>query len=146
MIDTSKGFTLRRTIAATPDRVWTAWTDPVAVAQWWHPRGTSTPRDEVRIDARVGGQYRYTMVNDAAGNRVVTAGVYREVAPFERLVFTWGEPDDVVDTPVVTLTLEPVAAGTTLTFDLRGVDGAPGDGFFYDGWRETLDSLAEYLG
>ena len=146
MIDTSKGFALQRTLAVPPEKIWAAWTEPDAVAQWWHPGGTSTPREEVHIDARVGGSYGYTMVNNAAGKRVVTAGVYRELTPFERLVFTRGEPhSDPDETPVVTLTLQQIAEGTSLTFDLRGVGGAPGDGFFYDGWRETLDSLADYL-
>ena len=35
--------------------------------------------------------------------------------------------------------------GTSMTFDLRGVDGAEGDGFFYDGWKDVLDSLGRYL-
>lgn len=146
MIDTSKGFTLVRTFGASPKEVWKAWTDPDSAVQWWHPRGTSTPRETVEIDAPVGGRYTYTMVNDASGDRVVTGGVYLEVAPFERLVFTWGEPDgDPDDTPIITVTLETVSEGTRMTFDLRGVDGVRGDGFFYDGWDEALDVLGEYL-
>ncbi len=146
MIDASKGFTLVRTFDATPEDVWQAWTDPDSAAQWWHPRATSTPRETVEIDARVGGRYTYTMVNDASGDRVVTGGVYREVVPYERLVFTWGYPDgDPDDQPVITITLEPVGERTRLTFDLRGVEGTQGDGSFYDDWQEALDSLGEYL-
>ena len=101
MIDTSKGFAIVSTYDATPDEIWTAWTDADAAAQWWFPRGTSTPRETVEIDARVDRRYTYTMVNDAVGNRVVTGGVYLEVVPAERLVFTWGEPNGSPDdTPV----------------------------------------------
>ncbi len=147
MIDTTKGFTLVRTFEATPEEVWNAWTDPDEAAQWWHPRETSTPRESVEIDARVGGRYRYTMVNDHTGDSVVTGGVYREVEPFERLVFTWGYPDgDPDDSPIVTVTLEPVGEGTRMTFDLRGVEGAAGDSYYYDGWDEALDCLEEYIG
>ena len=54
-------------------------------------------------------------------------------------MFTWGQPDDDPhDAPVVTVTLEPVGEGTRMTFDLRGVEGKPGDWFFYDGWDEAL--------
>jgi uncharacterized protein YndB with AHSA1/START domain len=88
----------------------------------------------IEIDAPVGGRYTFTMVNDATGDEVVTGGDYREVVPFERLVFTWGDPDgDPDDTPVVTVTLEPVGERTRMTFDLRGVDGTKGDRSFYDG-------------
>jgi len=143
MIDASKGFTLVRTFDATPEDVWRAWTDPDSAAQWW----PSTPRETVEIDARVGGRYTYTMVNDATGEKIVTGGVYREVMPFERLVFTWGHPEgDPDDTPVITITLEPVGDRTRMTFDLRGVDGAKGDKYFYDGWDAALDSLGEHLG
>ena len=147
MIDMTKGFTIVRMVDASVEDVWRAWTDPDVAAQWWHPRGTSTPRESVEIDARVNGRYTYTMVNDETGERVVTGGRYREVVPVERLVFTWGDPDgDPDDTPVVTVTLEPDGDRTRMTFDLRGVDGSKGDGFFYDGWEEALDSLDDYLG
>ena len=147
MTDAPKGFTLVRTFEAAPEDIWEAWTDPDAAAEWWHTLRASTPREEVEIDARVGGRYTYTMVNDASGDRVVTGGVYREVVPFKRLVFTWGDPDgDPDDTPVVTVTLEPEGELTRMTFDLRGVEGTKGDGSFYDGWHEVLDSLGEYLG
>lgn len=146
MIDLSKGFTLVRTFDVTPEEVWEAWTDPDSAAQWWHPRGASTPRESVEIDARVGGSYTYTMVNDASGETVITGGVYREVVPFKRLVFTWGYPNgEPDDTPVVTVTLEPVGERTRMTFDLRGVEGTRGDGYFYDGWEGVLDSLGEHL-
>lgn len=145
MIDSSKGFTIVRTMEASPQELWTAWTDPDEAARWWHPSGTSTPRESVEIDAQVGGSYRYAMVNDKTGERVVTGGTYLEVVPFKRLTFTWGDPDgDPDETPVVTVSLEPVDSGTRMTFDLRGVDGSAGDGFFYDGWDHVLDSLTQY--
>ncbi|MDQ1607858.1 MAG: hypothetical protein QOE16_590 [Microbacteriaceae bacterium] len=147
MIDASKGFTLVRTFEAAPEAIWEAWTDPDSVAQWWHPRGASTPRESVDVDARIGGTYTYTMVNNATGEKVITGGVYLEVEPFKRLVFTWGFPGaDPDDTPVIVVTLEPAGDGTRMTFDLRGVAGSEGDGSFYDGWVGALDSLEDYLG
>ena len=86
------------------------------------------------------------MVNDTTGDRVVSGGVYLELDPPRRLVFTWGEPDgDPQDTPVITVSLEASDRGTTMTFELRGVHGEAGDAFFYDGWDEALDVLVEHL-
>jgi uncharacterized protein YndB with AHSA1/START domain len=144
MMTTGPGFTLVRDFDATPEEIWSAWTDPDEIAQWWHPRGASTPRDSVRVDARVGGRYTYTMVNDETGDAYPTGGVYLELRPFERLVFTWGDPD-ATEAPVATVTLAPNGDRTRMTFDLRGVEGRPGDGFFYDGWDSALDVLAEHL-
>jgi uncharacterized protein YndB with AHSA1/START domain len=146
MINTTQGFTLVRELDATPEEIWDAWTNPEEAAQWWHPRGVSTPRDSVSIDARVGGRYAYTMVNDATGDEYPTGGVYREVQPFERLVFTWGSPDDNPDdTPVATVTIEPIGDRTRMTFDLRGIDGQPGDDNYYDGWVSALDIFEEHV-
>ena len=59
---------------------------------------------------------------------------------------SWGEPrGEPDDSPIVTITIEPVDNGTSMTFDLRGGDGSKGDGFFYDGWQDVLDSLGRYL-
>ncbi len=147
MVDVSKGFTLQRLFDATPAQAWSAWTDPDEVAQWWHPRGATTPRDSVEIDPRIGGAYRYTMVDDATGEQVVTGGVYRAVDRPERLAFTWGDPEgDPADSPLVTVTIQPAGDMTRVGLDLRGVDGTKGDGSFYDGWESALDSLAEHLG
>lgn len=147
MIDTTRGFTLVRQYDATPEELWRAWTDPDEVAAWWHPAGLHTPRETVTIDARVGGSYAYTMVNDASGEEYPTGGVYREVVENEKLVFTWGNPDDDPDdTPVVTVTIESLGELTRLTFDLRGVDGMRGDANVYDGWDSALDELANHLG
>jgi len=145
MIDTTKGFTLVRNFDATPEQIWNAWTLPDEAAQWWHPRGMTTPRDSVSIDARVGGRYVYTMVDDATGEEYPTGGRFREVEPFTRLAFTWGHPD-ADDSSVVTITIEPAGELTRMTFDLRGVDGVSGDDSFYDGWESALDSLAEHVG
>lgn len=144
--DMTAAFKIVRRLDATPEEVWHAWTNPDAIADWFHPRNTSTPREEVEVDVRIGGQYTYTMVNDDTGDRVVTGGVYQDVSPYERLAFTWGEPGaDPDDTPVVTVTLEPEESGTLMTFELRGASGKPGDGYFYDGWDEALDVLEEHL-
>lgn len=146
MIDATKGFTIVRDFDATPEQVWSAWTVADEAARWWHPRGVTTPRESVSIDARVGGRYEYTMVNDETGEKYPTVGVYSVVEPFERLVFSWGSPDDLDDAPIITLTFESVDAGRTrLTFDLRGAEGHEGDEFMYDGWVDALDVLGESL-
>jgi uncharacterized protein YndB with AHSA1/START domain len=146
MIDMTKGFTIVRDFEATPAQVWQAWTDPDEAAAWWHPKGLRTPRENVTIDARVGGRYAYTMVNDATAQEYPTGGVYREVTPLERLVFTWSHPEHDPDTaPLITVTLTPIGDRTRMTFTLQGVDAQPGDGYMHDGWSSALDEFGIHL-
>lgn len=143
---TTAGFTLVRTLPATPEQIWSAWTDPDEAAHWFHPEGLSTPRDSVQMDVRVGGRYTYTMVNEADGAEYVTGGVYREVSPFQRLVFTWDDPgSDPQGSALITVTLTPTEDGTEMTFELRGAEHTKGDDGIYDGWNSALNVLEGYL-
>ncbi|WP_159881551.1 SRPBCC family protein [Paenibacillus puerhi] len=133
-------FTITRTLNARRELVWQAWTEAKQLAAWL----PSTPLESISFDVREGGDYHYTMVNNKTGEEYPTGGVFLEVKPFERLVFTWGHPNDP-NSPVVTLTLTEQGNHTEMTFHLRGVAGHPGDRFFYDGWSSTLDTLATHL-
>lgn len=145
MIDLTVGFTLVREFPATPAEMWRYWTDPAEATHWMHPRGVTTPQETIRFDVRPGGRYEYVMVNAETGERYPTGGVFREVVPHERMVFTWGKPDDDPDDcPLVTVTFQPTAAGTQMTFDLRGVPAKPSDDI-YEGWEEALDRLGEHV-
>ncbi len=137
----SATFTITRTLHAPRDVVWRAWTDEDELARWLYDFGR-TPRESISFDVREGGSYRYTLISDN-GEEYPTGGVFLEVVPPERLVFTWGNPDDSIDTaPVVTITLTERDGRTELVFSLRGIAGHPGDGNVYDGWDQALDSLA----
>jgi uncharacterized protein YndB with AHSA1/START domain len=140
-------FTITRIFDAPRELVWRAWTESADAAEWWHPRGIEIKDGSVSVDVRPGGRYTYTMVNPADGAEYPTTGVYREVDPPRRLVFTWaspGEPDDTA--PVITVDLRELGADRTeMLFHLRGVAGAPGDENVYDGWDSAFDLLDEQL-
>lgn len=140
-------FTITRIFDAPRDLVWRAWTEAAEVAAWWHPREIEIRVGSVSVDARPGGRYAYTMVNPADGTEYPTAGVYREVDPPRRLVFTWASPGDPDETaPVITVDLRELEGDRTeMLFHLRGWAGAPGDGYVYDGWASAFDLLDERL-
>ena len=144
----TKQFTITRVFDAPRETVWQMWTDPDEAAVWWHPRGVVTPRDSVEIDARPGGRYRYTMIAPD-GSEYPTTGVYREITPPERLVFSWaspGDPDDLAPVITIDLAMHGDAHDQTLmTFHVLGIDAAPGDENVYDGWDSAFDLLVERL-
>ena len=79
---------MRKTINAPRERVFDAWTQPELLHKWWGAHESfSAPIAEV--DLRVGGKYRLGMLEPGKDAPYVSWGVYREVSPPEKLVFTW---------------------------------------------------------
>jgi uncharacterized protein YndB with AHSA1/START domain len=65
--------------------VWRAWTEPEMLGRWFGPRGFSSSVPE--LDLRVGGALRIVM-HGPDGNDYPMQGVFREIVPPERLVFS----------------------------------------------------------
>jgi len=114
-----ESLTLTRVFPVQPEKVWRAWIDPDALRVWLDQ--ADSPGWEAELDVRVGGRYRFAMRHpDGAGYEA--RGVYREVVPQRRLVFTWSWRDGArTDEALVTVQLTPVAAGTELVFTLDPV-------------------------
>jgi len=91
--------------------VYAAWTTPALVKQWWGgSRGTVSSAE---IDLRVGGEWRYVLV-EKDGLESACRGEYREIVPSERIV--WTERDDVVQgESVSTVVFTDVDGRTRLT-------------------------------
>ena len=139
--DRTAELTITRVLDAPRDLVWRAWTEDDELAWWLHPRGTAV--EAVAFDVREGGRYRYTMVAEGSGERYPTAGVFLEVVPPERLVFTWAGPEDPVESaPVATVTLAEVGRRTEMTFHLSRVTQELRDVGVQAGWEEALANLA----
>ena|SRR5690349_2756190 len=84
--DTGFTLTLTRLFDAPPAMLYRAWTDAKELARWVGPPGVQA--EILEMDARVGGRYRIAM-HRSDGSIVTVFGTYREMAPGERLSFTW---------------------------------------------------------
>ena len=83
---------ITRIFDAPRELVYQAFTDPDQVARWFGPVGFSVPRDTVDIDARVGGQLRFTMVSDDDPDMASPVNAtFSEVVENELLVGTEGD-------------------------------------------------------
>lgn len=82
---TTRELVLDRLIDAAPAAVYRCWTDPALLAQWFAPKPWSIARAET--DVRPGGASLVVM-RDPDGNEYPNAGVYLEVVPERKLVFT----------------------------------------------------------
>ena len=139
---TQPSLTIRRRIAASPGKVFAAWTDPRQVMRWWGPAGAETVRAE--MDPRVGGRF-LKVARTADGEEHEASGVYREVIPDEKLVFTWTWRDTPERETLVTVALRPDGDGTILTLTHEQFADEPTRDRHNDGWSGALDKLERYL-
>ena len=141
--------TLTRVYDAPRALVWQAWTDPKHMAQWFGPRGftSSVPQLEVRV----GGALRIVM-HGPDGNDYPMKGVFREVKPPERLVFSNiaidGDGNHLLEGET-TIILEEQSGKTKLTLKTYAkglVQMAPQMlAGMEAGWGQSLDKLGELV-
>lgn len=134
---------LERTIEATAEEAFDAWTNPEVLRRWWAADPTwVTPVAEV--DCRVGGRYRLSMEDPATGVTHTVGGEYHEVRRPERLVYSWcwersnGEPEHTS-----TVTVEFLGAGehTTIVLEHTNLASSESRDGHREGWIGCLDNL-----
>lgn len=129
-------LTCRRTINASPEKVYGAWLDPAMMARFM-AGGDDMHVAEVRADARVGGRFHVLMVGDKT---VPHDGTYKVLTPFSRIVFTWESPYAPPDSEVE-LRFTPVGTGTEVVLtQTRFLTESNRDGHIR-GWTLILDRL-----
>jgi uncharacterized protein YndB with AHSA1/START domain len=136
-------LTIKRRVNAAPEKVYAAWTDPEKILKWFGP--DSGPVHEAATDVRVGGRYAVSFSTED-GEQHDVSGVYREVVPNRKLVFTWAwrtlPPERE---SLVTILIKPDGSGSILTLiHEQFFDEAARDGH-RKGWTGCLDKLEHYL-
>ncbi len=149
-IDPELDLVLERTIDIPPHRVWTAWTLPEHLMQWFCPRPWKTTACE--IDLRPGGIFSTTM-RSPEGEEYPNIGCYLEVVENHKLVFTdalhpgYRPAGSSFMTGVILL--EPAGTGTrymaiALHQDVETRKKHEEMGF-HEGWGIALDQLVAYM-
>jgi uncharacterized protein YndB with AHSA1/START domain len=127
------------------EAVYAAWTR--RLPEWWGPHGMTTPVCE--MDLRPGGAFR-TVMRAPDGAEYPTRGIFLEVVPNERIVFTdafdagWLPHPDAFFTGI--MTFEALPTGRTrytaraLHWTVANREKHEKMGF-HQGWGESLDRL-----
>ncbi|MCK9342331.1 MAG: SRPBCC domain-containing protein [Massilibacteroides sp.] len=131
---------------APRDLVFKAYTDPELVPRWWGPRSYTTTVKE--MDARPGGTWRYVQ-RDAGGEEYGFYGVYHDVTPPERLIYTFEFEPMPGHVALETVTLEDLNGRTKVTDrvvyqTVEDRDGTLQSGM-EEGMNETMDRFADLL-
>jgi len=129
--------------------VFDAYTKPELLKKWLlGPDGWSMPVCET--DLRAGGKYRYVWRNETDGSEMGMGGVYREVAPPERIVATevfdeaW-YPGEAVDTIVLVEQKGQTTLTQTILYDSRATRDAVLKSPMQVGMAASYDKLEKFL-
>jgi len=95
-------------------------------------------------DARTGGRYRWLM-QSPDGEHHDVGGVYREVIPNEKLVFTWAWKSAPERESLVTLTFKPDGDGTIMTLTHEQFFDEDARDRHQHGWTGSMEKLDKYV-
>jgi uncharacterized protein YndB with AHSA1/START domain len=137
-------LTLTRRLRAQPEKVYAAWTEPENLVQWFGPGQVEPGSTRADLDVRVGGRYRISFTG-SNGEYHEVGGVYRDVVPNQRLVFSWAWHSTPERESLVTVSIKPDGGGTLLTFQhAQFVDETARDNH-QRGWTESLANLSIFV-
>lgn len=122
--------------------VFEAWTKPEHVTHWWDPSGA--PLAVCEIDLRPNGTFRFVNRASDGGEGHSFSGIYREIAPPEKLVFASGSGPGAS-----TLIFTEQGKKTKLTITMECATKEDREFLLQmrvdAGTARTLDNLAAYL-
>jgi len=132
--------TLHRVIKATPEKVYRAFTEAIAMAAWIPPYGFLCTVHS--MDPKVGGKYKMSFTNFSTGNSHSFGGEYLDLKPNAYLQYSDRFDDPNLPGEMITsVSLKKVTGGTELKVTQEGIpDVIPVD-MCYLGWQDSLDKL-----
>src|SRR5262249_55746227 len=140
---------VRRRYAATPARVYRAWTDPAELERWYVPGDERWSAEIVEHDFRVGGGKRIRF--GSAEECFTEDSHYVDIVPDRRICYamTIARGDTRLTVWMVTVELIPQTAEACevrVTDQLAILDGGDTARDRERGWGETLDKLSSVVG
>lgn len=140
----ANSVSLHRMIKTTPEKLFRAFTDPLAMAAWLPPYGFLCTVHE--MSPKVGGTYRMSFTNFSTGSSHSFGGSYVEIKPNEFLKYT-----DKFDDPnlpgemTTTVWINKTVAGADLKITQEGIPAAIPAEMCYLGWQDSLDKLIKLV-
>lgn len=138
-------ITIKKTIAASIDTVWEAWTRPEHISKWWAPGGAPMSID--KFEFKVGGEWQYSMPMPNGGDFIST-GVYKEIEE-KRKIVTSADFKPMTEGVTLEILFEELGGSTKFIFNVihpteeyAKQQEAMG---IYNGWGSAFDRLEQYV-
>jgi uncharacterized protein YndB with AHSA1/START domain len=150
-IDPDLDLTISRVIEAPRPAVWSAWTVPASLEQWWVPAPARCK--VVTMDVRPGGAFVTHLSEDGGAFAPHMNACFLAVDEPEQIVFTdtlvggWRPAEEPFMTAVITLSEH--ARGTEYSAHVMHKNRADRDRHqqmgFLDGWGAVIEQLARLV-
>ena len=144
MTQANQRLEVSRLIRADQDRVFSAWTDPAMIVQWWGAGGVKCT--EAEVDLTVGGAYR--IANHAPdGTTMWITGTFSQVNPPHDLAYTWAMEPTTDDTTysLVEVTFDKADGGTLVTIIQSQIASPEAREIHLQGWIGCLEGLDQLI-
>jgi len=140
MVKSETALEMKRVFKASAEQLFQAWTKPEMMNNWYH--SGPNMHSVCTVDLRVGGRYEVQM-HPEEGDPYIVGGVYREIVPQEKLVFTWlWKHEDASMESLVTLKFKPLGKGETeLVLIHERFSNEEERDNHAEGWIAVLDQL-----
>jgi uncharacterized protein YndB with AHSA1/START domain len=140
----SNSVSLHRVIKASPEKVYRAFTDPLALASWLPPYGFLCTVHEMNV--KVEGHFKMSFHNFSTGHGHSFGGKYVEVKPNEFLKYTDRFDDPNLPGEMITsIWLQKVLVGTELKVLQEGIPSVIPTEMCYLGWQESIEKLTKLV-
>lgn len=130
---------IRRTFNAPRAKVFEAWTNPEQLKHWFSPNDAFVI-SIATVDLKVGGTYHIGMKPPDRESLHVATGVYREIIPPEKLVFSWSWEGEPLDT-LVTVEFRDLGNATEVMLKHEYFPDAQTRDKHSEGWTGCLELL-----
>ncbi|MDO9375904.1 MAG: SRPBCC domain-containing protein [Ferruginibacter sp.] len=142
MKENSGTVTVKENFPVQPETLWNAWTNQQLISQWFgsDPAGTVL---SASLDVRPGGKFSISFRDDDQTQHTCS-GIYREVAPGQRLSFTFTWQNEPGTEALIELTFFAHSGYTSLLLEHHN----PGSAALHNyelGWKNTLAKLYTLL-
>lgn len=140
----TNSVSLHRVIKASPEKVFRAFSDPVAHSNWLPPYGfLCTVQD---MDFKEGGRFKMTFANFSTGHSHSFGGEYLEIKENESIRYSDKFDDPNLPGEMTTsISLKQVSCGTELKVLQEGIPEMIPAEMCYLGWQESLEKLIKLV-
>lgn len=132
-----------RIINAPVEKVFKAWVEPDQFNKWFG--GNYVKSVQVKQDVRVGGEYTIDSVKCEGESCGLVTGIYKEIIPNKKLVFTWTTNSEEFPAKDTLVTVEFIARDKSTEVVIKHTNFAtqPTAQRHNLGWDACLEKLAE---